>query len=124
MLRHMHVQRDKSVLRVIEIIIVCFESVDNSQTPSKDGTFATCEKYDISSFIPFQWPSFHLSIDSSMYHMVFNHVTVFLVFIGKSQYEYFKLKRRKTKTRNVYCIPFSTYMVIQVFPLRINVYSE
>ena len=35
MFRHMHVPRDTSVL--LEIIIVCCESVGNRQTLSKDG---------------------------------------------------------------------------------------
>ena len=117
MFRHIPVPRDTSVLRVPrdtsvlrEIIIVCCESLGNCQTLSKDGpsqlvnniifrSFSLFFASDGPRFLPLFVPSRHapttcfvhffscLSIDSSLYHVIFSHVTVFSVFSGKSKDE-------------------------------------
>ena len=103
MFRHMPVPRDTSVLR--DIIIACCESVGNCQTLSKDGPHNlwiisyfvlfsfVCIRLPLfpTSFCPIPTCTHHvfctlfscLSIDSPLYHVVFSHVTRFLVFFGK-----------------------------------------
>ena len=105
MFRQMPVPRDTSVLR--EVIIVCCESVGNCQTLSKDGPLQLVNNIIFRSFFLVRWPSFPtsfcpvpacahhvfsklfscLSIDCSLYHVIFSHVTVFSVFFGKSKVE-------------------------------------
>ena len=102
MFRHMSVPRDTSVLHVHEIIIVCCESVGNCPTLSKVGPSQLVNNI---TFCPFfllfasDGPRFlYLFLSrsevrpprvlySSLYHVIFSHVTVFSVFIGKSTVE-------------------------------------
>ena len=107
MFRHMSVPRDTSVLR--QIIIVCCEWVRNCQTLSKDGPsqlvnsiifrpiFFSLRPMSIFSYqyCPVPTCTHHvfctlfscLSIDSSLYHVIFSHVTVFSVFFVKIKVE-------------------------------------
>ena len=110
MFRHMPVPRDTSVSR--QIIIVCCESVGNCQTLSKDGPsqlvnsiifrpFFSLRPMSIVSyqFCPVPTCAHHvfctlftcLSIDSSLYHVIFSHVTVFSVFFVKGKVEFVTL---------------------------------
>ena len=104
----MPVSGDTSVLR--ESIIVCCKSVGNCQTLSNDGPSQLVNNITFRSFFPLcssDGPRFlplsvplrdtpihvfctllsGLSINSSLYHVKFSHVTVFSVFIGKSKVE-------------------------------------
>ena len=107
MFRHMPVPRDTSVLR--QIIIVCCESVGNCQTLSKDGPSQLVNSIIFRPFLLSSRPMpifsyqfcpiptcahnvfctlfSYLSIDSSLYHVIFSHVTVFSVFFVKSKVE-------------------------------------
>ena len=111
MFRHMPVPRDTSVTR--QIIIFCCESVGNCQTLSKDGPsqlvnsiifrtfFFSLRQMSIVSyqFCPVLTCAHHvfctlfscLSIDSSLYHVIFSHVTVFSVFCVKGKVEFVTL---------------------------------
>ena len=111
MFRHMPVPRDTSVSR--QIIIVCCESVGNCQTLSKDGPsqlvnsivfrpfFLSLRPMSIVSYQFCSVPTctHHvfctlfscLSIDSSLYHVIFSHVIVFLVFFVKVKVEFVTL---------------------------------
>ena len=109
MFRHMLVPRDTSVSR--QIIIVCCESMGNCQSLYKDGPselvnsiifrpffFFSLRPMSIVSdqFCPVSTYAHHvfctlfscLSIDSSLYHMIFSHVTVFSVFFVKGKVEF------------------------------------
>ena len=109
--RHMPVPRDTSVSR--QIIIVCCESVGNCQTLSKDepsqlvNSIIFCPFFfslRLMSIVSYQfcpvptcadhvfctWFSC-LSIDSSFYHVIFGHVTVFSVFFVKGKVEFVTL---------------------------------
>ena len=106
MFRHMSVPRDTSVLR--QIIIVCCESVGNCQTLSKDGPSQLVDSVIFRPFFSFSLRPMSivsyqfspvptcahhvfctlfscLSIDSSLYHVIFSHVTVFSVFFVKGK---------------------------------------
>ena len=111
MFRHMPVPRDTSVSR--QIIIVCCESMGNCQTLSKDGPsqlvnsiifrpfFLSLRPMSIVSyqFCPVPTCAHHvfrtlfscLSIDSSLYHVIFSHVTIFSVFFAKVKVEFVTL---------------------------------
>ena len=113
MFRHMPVPRDTSVSCQITSIIVCCESVGNCQTLSKDGPsqlvnsiifrpfFLSLHPMSIVSyqFCPVPTCAHHvfctlfscLSIDSSLYHVIFSHVTVFSVFYVKVKVEFVTL---------------------------------
>ena len=109
MFRRMPVPRDTSVLR--QIIIVCCESVGNCQHLSKDGRrpsqfvnsiifrpfFFSLRPMSLVYYLfcPVTTSAQNvfctlfscLSIDSSLYHVIFSHVTVYSGFIGKSKVE-------------------------------------
>ena len=107
MFRHMPVPRDTSVSR--QIIIVYCESVGNYQTLSKGGPlqlvnsiifrpfFLSLRPMSIVSyqFCPVPTCAHHvfctlfscLSIDISLNHVIFSHVTVFSVFFVKGKVE-------------------------------------
>ena len=107
MFRHMHVPRDTSVSR--QIIIVYCESVGNCQTLSKDGPSQLVNSIIFLSLRPMSIVSYQfcpvptcaqhvfctlfscLSIDSSLYHVIFSHVTVFSVFFIKGKVEFVTL---------------------------------
>ena len=111
MFRHVPVPRDTSVSR--QIIIVCCESVGNCQTLSKDGPsqlvnsiifrpfFLSLRPMSIVfyQFCPVPTCAHHvfctlflcLSIDSSLYHVIFSHVTVFSVVFVKGKVEFVTL---------------------------------
>ena len=96
----MPVPRDTSVLR--EIIIVCYVSVKKCKTLSKNGPSQLVKNIIFHPFF-FSWislvsylfmPVFGtlfscLSIDNSLYHVIFTHVSVFSVYIGNSKIELF-----------------------------------
>ena len=99
MFRHMPVPRDTSVSR--QIIIVCCESVGNCKTLSKDGPSQLVNSIIFCPFFlslrPMSIVSYQfcpcklfscLSIDSSLYHVIFSHVTVFSVFFVKGKVEF------------------------------------
>ena len=112
MFRHRPVPRDISVSR--QISIVCCESVWNCQTPSKDGLsqlvnsitfrpfFFSLRPMSIVSyqFCPVPMCAHHvfcilfscLSIDSSLYHVIFSHLDVFSVSFVKGKVEFVTLK--------------------------------
>ena len=114
MFRHMPVPRDTSVSR--QIVIVCCESVGNCQTLSKDGPSQLVKNIifrpfflffasDVHRFLPiFPVPTcaHHvfctlfscLSIDRSLYHVIFSHVTVFSVFFVKGKVEFVTLSAK------------------------------
>ena len=108
MFKHRPVTRDTSVLH--EIITVCCESVRNCKTQFKVGRSQVVNNFVFLLFFSFSlrpmalvsylflsrsevWPPrarvlyivFILSIDSSLYHATFSHVTVFSVFFGESK---------------------------------------
>ena len=111
MFRHMPIPRDTSVSR--QIFIVCCESVGKCQTLSKDGPsqlvnsiifrpfffylrpmsiisfqfcpVSTCAHHVVCTLFPC------LSIDSSLYHVIFSHVTVFSVFSVNGKVEFVTL---------------------------------
>ena len=107
MFRHMPVPCDTSVLR--QIIIVCCESVGNCKTLPKDGPSQLVNSIIFRPFFLFFASDSHrflpilsrsdvrpprvftlfscLSIDSSLNHVIFSHVTVFSVFFVKSKVE-------------------------------------
>ena len=109
MFRHMRVPRDTSVLS--EIIIVYLDCVGKLPNSFKKTDLSNlCKISYFVLFFPFSWrpmtlvsypilPHFEvclprvctmfsfLSINSSQYHVIVNHVTVFSVFIGKSKVE-------------------------------------
>ena len=111
MFRHMPVPRDTSISR--QMIIVCCESVGNCQTLSKGGPsqlvnsiifrpfFFSLRPMSIVlyQFCPVPTCAHHsfctlfscLSIDSSLYHVIFSHVTVFSVFFVKGKVEFVTL---------------------------------
>ena len=109
MFRHMPVPRETSVSR--QIIIVCCESEGNCQTLSKDGPSQLVNSIIFRPYFPFfasivshqfcpvPTCAHHvfctlcscLSIDSSSYHVIFSHVTVFLVFFVKGKVEFVTL---------------------------------
>ena len=110
MFRHMPVPRDTSVSR--QIIIVCCESVGICKTLSKNGPshfvnsiifrfFFSLRPMSIVSyqFCPVPNCAHHvfctlfscLSIDSSLYHVIFSLVTVFPVFFVKGNVEFVTL---------------------------------
>ena len=105
MFRHMPVPRDTSVLR--HIIIVCCELVEKLPNSVQRRTFATCEKYHITSFFLFFVSGVHLFLPilsrsdvrpPRVLYIVFmfinrqlfisRHMTVFSVFFVKSKVEF------------------------------------
>ena len=112
MFRHMPVPRDTSVS--CQIIIVCCESMGNCQTLSKDGPSQLVNSIIFRPFFPLSLRPMSivsyqfcpvptcahhvfctlfscLSIDSSLYHVIFSHVTIFSVFFVKVKVEFVTL---------------------------------
>ena len=103
MLRHMPVPRDTSVSR--QIIIVCCESVGNRPSQLVNSIIFRpffpffASDVHLFFFCPVPTCAHHvfctlfscLSIDSSLYHVIFSHVTVFSVFFVKGKVEFVTL---------------------------------